>query len=287
MVQNQNVSEPGQGWVLWWLDRLVVTLIASLIFICKLPFFRLQVAGRNNIPTQGRVLIFANHSSYPGIFLGVYSFLWPWVLRYMAMLIIVVGKQKYLKHLGPIRSLLRHLRVIELPDKGKAGAAAVRREVIRRQVEVLTRFRNAILWVYGEGTRTDADKILNPFLTGVGRLVAEAVRTGADFKIMLFWDQGSQESWYKGQWPRLPLTWRFPFWRRFRVTYSISRPIAAQDHTTTLYQLCQGDDIQLTSERVAAYLRSLLWAFAVEKHPELAQFESPDLDLVAGDLWRL
>jgi 1-acyl-sn-glycerol-3-phosphate acyltransferase len=286
MSDNGKFCEPGRGLVCWWFDRMLIAVIGSLIFAGKLLFFRLEVKGKEHIPRKGRVLVITNHPSYPGIFLGMYGFLWPWVLRYMAMLIVVAAKQKYLEHLGLIRRLLQHLRVIELPEKGESGADEARREAIRRQVEVLTKLQNVISWFYAECMRTPAEMHLAEFKAGVGRVVAEAARTG-DFNVLFVWEQGSQVAWPKGKWPRLLFSRHWPFYRRHRVTLSISRPLPVNGLSTRLWWLCQIGPLETVGQPVADYLRSLLWAFAVKQHPDLEEFETPDLALVAKDLRQL
>jgi len=286
MSQPKKLHYLGTGLFYWWFDRFLILIAAALFWSFTRFFFgwRVKVSGQEHMPHHGRVLLLTNHPSYVGVFLVLYAVLWPWVLKSMNMVPIIVGKQKYFRYLGPIRWLLLHLRIIELPEKSEVGAKVVRREVVRRQVDVLARYWNCLLWVYGECTRTPADERLDKFLAGVGRVVAEAVKNVEDLQIVFVWDQGSQAVWPKGQWPRWPFSCRFPFYRPFPATVSISRSLPASDPTTRLHQLCRDSPLDESGEPVAKYLRDLLWAFAASQHPELVGHEVADLLKVWPDL---
>jgi len=288
MSQPSKLHYPGKGWIWWWFDHFLVLIVAALFWVFTRFFFgwRIRVRGQEDMPHEGRVILLTNHPSYVGIFLVIYAVIWPWFFNRMNMFPIVPIKQKYIKWLGPIRWLLSHWRVIEVPEKGQVGAEKVRREVVGKQVDTLEQYKNCLLWVYGECTRTLANERLGNFRAGVGRVVAEAVRNRVDFQIVFVWDDSSQAVWPRGKWLRLPLSWRFPFYRPFPADVFISKPLSAADPMTKLCEVCHSAPLEEVGQEVADHLQDLLWAFAMYKSSKSGAIEIVNGG-VLGDLLRI
>ncbi len=232
------------------------------------------------MPHFGQILCIANHPSTIGIFAGLVAVFWPWVIKFMEMVPVIVAKWKYVRWTGPLRLILFHFNVIAVRDKTEVGK---RKAVVRAEVDVLTNTDNCALWLFAEGTRTEFEnELLGRFNPGVGRVVAEARPT-----IVFVWDQGSSLACPKGSWPRWQIKWLrgfIPLPCRQLVTISISRPISAADPTTHLYWLCQQGKPEEVAQKVADYLHDLCWGFAVSNHPELTSLVNEE---VLGDLAKI
>ena len=266
--ENRNFPQLGKGVIFGLIDRALLLAIVIVVYVFTRIFCKVKVSGKGHFPRHGRVLVLANHPSVIGIFATMYGVFWPWVFLRIKMFPYNVGRQKYLKPLPrPLRWLVRHFQVTELPDKD-ASSRATRSQIVRTEVELLTQKRDCALWLFPEGTRTPAEEYLAAFRPGIGRVVAEAFQAGSDFQTVFVCDKGSKDIWPKGQ--KLP-NWPVRFWHgipypcRFPVELLISRPFHLNS-SREFRQICQDSSLEEVGQPVADYLHALFLIWLNAKH---------------------
>src|SRR6266581_936308 len=143
----------GQGGaVLYWLIKAILTPILRV-------FYRVRIDGRDHLPTQGPVILAANHRSFMD------SLFLPLVIRRR---VTFVAKAEYF---DDKKTAWFFRGVGQIPIRREGGSASER--ALESATEVLE--QGGVFGIYPEGTRT-RDGNLHRGHTGVARL---ALRTGA------------------------------------------------------------------------------------------------------------
>jgi len=270
----------GQILVFWWLDRMLILIMAALFFGFTRIFCRITVEGQQRVPRRGRVMFLANHPSYIGIFAVIYAVLWPWILwpGGLRMVPAALAKDKY----KPLWWILTwRFNIIGVPPKqDKAG----RSRVVARVIDYLGQ-PNCSVWNFPSGTRDEAPGQSQPFNPGVGRMVAQTKP-----KVVFVGEIGSAEVWSKGQ--SLP-NWQWRFWygiplpRRRSVRIYISNPIDPANCQTRLYQICQSQPLDQVGQPVAEYLQLLFEVWLASQQSEEAVLNISGYEQAIPDLLQL
>jgi 1-acyl-sn-glycerol-3-phosphate acyltransferase len=138
--------------VLYWVIKAILTPILRLCY-------RVRIDGRDRVPTQGPVILAANHRSFMD------SLFLPLVIRRR---VTFVAKAEYFDD----KKTAWFFRAVgQIPIRREGGSASER--ALASATDVLE--RGQVFGIYPEGTRT-RDGYLHRGHTGVARL---ALRTGA------------------------------------------------------------------------------------------------------------
>ena len=132
-----------------WLGRAMTVPLRKL-------WLDVDMVGRENVPTQGAVVLAANHLAFIDSLLVMYSLDRP---------VSFLGKAEYLNH--PVaRRLFPMTGMLPLDRTGKRA-----RVTLRRVQEILS--EGGVVGVHPEGTRS-RDGMLNPGHSGVAQMALQA-----------------------------------------------------------------------------------------------------------------
>lgn len=164
-------------------------------------YFRLRVSGREHLPSDGRFVLVANHSSH----LDAVSLAAALPVSAIDRTFAVAARDYFFSSLG--RSLFSAVLLNALPFDRHARD----RSSLELCADVLRVGRGALI-MFPEGTRS-LDGRIQPFKRGIGMLAA-----GTDLPVVPAYIEGAHRAWPKGS--------RFPRPLRVRVTIGEPRTFA-------------------------------------------------------------
>ena len=144
---------------------------------------RLEIHGREHLPTDGSFVLVGNHSSHlDALCLEAAT---PWHLRHRVF--AAAAADYFFKH--TVTTVGAVLGVNAVPFDRRGGGA----ESLRQCRELLADRRRTVLILFPEGTRAQ-DGELGRFRSGAGRLVA-----GTDVPVVPCYLTGAHGAWPKGR----------------------------------------------------------------------------------------
>jgi len=135
-----------------FLGKFIYKLCAILFFIIFKLFFRLKIEGKKNIPTEGPIILVANHS----------SLLDPFIITCTTKRIIHWLVASWVFKIWPFPFLAKRIPFLKV-EPGKANNKAS----IKEALNLLKQGR--IIGIFPEG-KLSKDEQLNPFLLGAAYL---------------------------------------------------------------------------------------------------------------------